>query len=223
MKGEWKNSVSGWNHKDSKRKKQTHNHRLKDNGRFIYHAFNGWKSKRKASPEIFRIENEVEKIMTYGEAYPDRYKEIKTVEAYYIYWYSKKYEAYNFKGTWYDLETYEEIRPFKSSEWDDYMVEPTIGRHIGTYEFDDTKGRESANRTHDFISGNYNQNEFMYGKPLPKWKWKTFYGDGKRRKYAQNRANRMDRRYIKEWINGHDISKPLKTHALSKSIAWEIW
>jgi len=39
MKGAWKNDIGGWNHKDTKRKKQNHNHRLKDNGRLIYHKF----------------------------------------------------------------------------------------------------------------------------------------------------------------------------------------
>ena len=67
------------------------------------------------------------------------------------------------------------------------------------------------------------ESAFIYGKPLESWKRMTFFNDGKRRKYTQNRANRIDRRNIKAWINKHDISKHLKTHALSKSIAWEIW
>ncbi len=84
--------------------------------------------------------------------------------------------------------------------------------------------KEAIERKNKIIVQDHDQDKaFIYGKPLESWKRMTFFDDGGRRKYAQNRANRMDRRNIKAWIKGKDISKPLKTHALSKSIAWDIW
>jgi len=220
MKGLWKENISGWNSKNTKRKKQTRKHTLKDNGRIINNLFNKKSLKTK---KIFRIENKVENIMTYGEYYPKQYKEIKSVKTYYINWYGKEYEAYKFKDIWYDINTNKEIKPFKISQWDEYMKQPIIVKYIDTYDFDDEIGRNKANKKHDFICGNYNQKEFIYDKILPSWKKMTFYNNGKRRKFAQKKANRRDRQYIKKWINNSDFDAEIKTHDLSKSILYEIY
>lgn len=59
MQGNWKNNVNGWNHKDSKRKRQTHDHRLKDNGSYVVRKFDGWRDKnKKVNPDVFRTETE---------------------------------------------------------------------------------------------------------------------------------------------------------------------
>ena len=50
MQGKWKNNVGGWNHKDSKRKKQTRNHLLKDRGLYL---------SRKEPEEVVRFESDV--------------------------------------------------------------------------------------------------------------------------------------------------------------------
>ena len=255
MKGEWKNSVSGWNNKDTRRKKQTHNHRLKDNGRLIYHKFNGWKSKLEANPDVFRTEGATEIVYT-GSRYNDEIIHYDA-EIFYVQvsWnkvdengefivdYIGSYNRKNYKKEYRYIKAYkdENTRCGYSDEnckWrtlDGIKISEYLGlTNSWKWEIevtsmrrtqkriklctDDIIKRKSEIHISDFDSGE----DFMYGKPLPSWRWFRFYGDGRRRKFAQNNANRMDRRNIKNWINKHDISLEVKTHALSKSIAWEV-
>lgn len=44
------------------------------------------------------------------------------------------------------------------------------------------------------------------------------------RKSSQNKANRLDRAKLRNWLSkkDYDMEKEIKTHSLSKSIAWDI-
>jgi len=147
MKGLWKENLGGWNAKDTKRKKQSRNHTLKDNGTYIIRTFDGYRDKnRKVNSDIFRYETET------------------------------------------------------------VLVEKAI------------------ERKNKVIIKDYDKDgSFIYNKPLSSWKRMTFFNDGKRRKIAQKHAHSMDRQNIRKWIHDEDWDAEVKTHALSKSIAWEIW
>ena len=56
MNGLWKEKLGGWNHKDSKRKKQTRNNMYRDRGRQLIHAFDGYNRVNLADETVFRIE-----------------------------------------------------------------------------------------------------------------------------------------------------------------------
>jgi len=267
MKGEWKNNVSGWNHKDIKRKKQTHKNRLRDNGRVIYNKFNHYKSEKRveANPEVFRVETETVLVKkgTYNLDRPivTKVKVFKVFvtwnqindEGNFILNRREKCTHFWSKGTYWkdyyntncrELNIYSDDN-YSNGYSDNYYVEgtsKTIGEFLNLSKTQtrsiEVSGKRNTQREQIIpeeminkaierknkiiIIDNDSDGDFMYGKPLPSWRWYRFYDDGKRRKYAQKLANRMDRRNIKAWINKKDISIPLKTHHLSKSIAWEI-
>lgn len=65
---------------------------------------------------------------------------------------------------------------------------------------------------------------FAYGKPLSVNFWHEFgFWSTKARKYAQKKAHHMDRQNIRTYISKGEWDKEIKTHALSKSIAWEVY
>jgi len=65
---------------------------------------------------------------------------------------------------------------------------------------------------------------FAYGKPLPEDFWNQYgFWATKARKYAQKYASSMDRQNIRKFITKGDWDAEVKTHALQKSIAWEIY
>jgi len=65
---------------------------------------------------------------------------------------------------------------------------------------------------------------FAYGKPLNVNFWNEFgFWSTKARKYAQKRAHKADRKNVRNYISNGDWDSTIKTHALSKSIAWEIY
>lgn len=45
MNGLWKETVGGWNHKDSKRKRQTRKHLLRDKGRALLNTYDSYRSR----------------------------------------------------------------------------------------------------------------------------------------------------------------------------------
>jgi len=258
MKGLWKENLGGWNHKDSKRKKQNRKHTLKDNGYYIVTSFDGYRNaNKKVNSEIFRYE--IETIKTFTGDYYDPKPIVEVVKIYraVINW--REVDEYGefikddttfsgFRENWREISIFiNENMNFNywGSERHAYSSitgEPIkkfldlTDKQMGTIKISEKRctGRDyvlpkemvqkAIERKNKVIVEDFQkEGAFIYGKPLESWKRMTFFNDGKRRKYAQNRANRMDRKNIKAWINKHDISKPLKTHALSKSIAWEIW
>ena len=57
MNGLWKEAVGGWNHKDSKRKRQSRKHTLKDKGRALLNAYDSFRRGiKKENADIFRQE-----------------------------------------------------------------------------------------------------------------------------------------------------------------------
>ena len=254
MKGSWKNNISGWNHKDSKRKKQTRKHQLRDNGKAIYNIFNSWKKdkNRECSPEVFR--NEVEMQIEYtGTRYGNDKPLVNRAEVFYAWatwktldsngdfiidrisdysgeiYYKHSFKrvkvyrnenrnTYYGKEQYYEAETGKKLEDFFGLKKHQNITVQDLRKTGKTVELDLTKDIER--RKNVKVSEFHTEGEFMYGKPLYNHEWQRFYGDGKRRKYCRNMANRKDRRYIKAWINKHDISEEVKTHACSKSIAW---
>ena len=258
MKGLWKESVSGWNHKDSKRKKQNRKHTLKDNGLYIVKTFDGYRKKnRKTNPEIFRHETKTIKTFTGGYNDPKPIIEVVKIYRAFITWrevdengeFIKDERTFSgFKENWretsifinenmnfnywgsdrhaYSSITGEPIKKFLNlTDKQMWSIKISEKRYTGRdYILPKEMVEKAIERKNKVTVEDFQEDgDFIYGKPLPSWKRMTFFNDGKRRKIAQNHANRMDRRNIKAWINGRDISKPVKTHALSKSIAWEIW
>lgn len=71
MNGLWKETVSGWNHKDSKRKRQTRKHTLRDKGRAILNTYDSFGSgSKKENANIFREEGIVEVVSVYENKSP---------------------------------------------------------------------------------------------------------------------------------------------------------
>ena len=63
MNGLWKETVGGWNRKDSKRKRQTRKHTLRDKGRALLKTYDSFRSgSRKENADIFREECAVEVV-----------------------------------------------------------------------------------------------------------------------------------------------------------------
>jgi len=257
MKGLWKELISGWNHKDSKRKKQTRNNTLKDNGCYIIRTYDGHKnSNKKVNPEVFR--NETETSKTFAGGYVETKPIVTEVKIYKALVTWRKVDENNnfikscitcsgFEESWKETLIYTDENSRRSIYFDTNNVYSAItNESIGDFLSINKKqtwslkisNKKCTDRTivlpKDLIKKAIERKNkitvedfqkdgsFIYGKPLSSWKMMTFFNDGKRRKFAQNRANRMDRRNIKTWLNKHDISLEVKTHTLSKSIAWEL-
>jgi len=227
MNGTWKENIAGWNLKDCKRKKQTRKHTLKDKAKWhIKHSDIGWKAKKGSSRT--KIEGAIEYIPDTVKVKKELYVPVFVVDVdNYNYTetlgddYRVKPEgffegnnrtAFRYRNAWYDIYTYEKIegiiKPLNEIDtiylpWDENLQ--------------DTEDRS-------YYRASTTETVFLYGKPLPVDFWKIFgFWSTKGRKYAQKKANRADRMAIKTWLGNKDISKEIKTHALSKSIAWEIW
>lgn len=71
MNGLWKETVGGWNHKDSKRKRQTRKHTLRDKGRAILNTYDSFRhGSKKENANIFREEGIVEVVSVYENKSP---------------------------------------------------------------------------------------------------------------------------------------------------------
>ena len=206
MNGKWKSDVSGWNHKDSRRKKQTRNSILKDRGLYF---------SRKEPKESVRLESEVEfiedTIVKYGES-----KSIYKIKI------NKSYNGeHSFRKAWY-------YGSGSHKEWYDAITNQPIhgwGHQIEIVEelWQEYTHYQKPRVYSSGYRGLYTKSQmFLYDKPVQNWKRWTFYGDGKRRKYAQKYANSMDRNNLRTWITRGDWDLEMKTHALSKSVAWEV-
>lgn len=212
MQGLWKNSVCGWSHKDSKRKKQTHKHLVKDKYRAMVNA------DRRGDKNLPLYE---EGEVVYLEEEPIYTKHV-WIEVWKIELTRHRFvgrdslslrEAYNWRGVWYDDYTNEPIellgRSVKKLAFL-YKVEEQLERPIKEHQHKRwTSGWSTGSTT------------FLYGKPIRN-KLK-YWDDGKRRKYAQKYANSRDRQRVRTWVGKRDWDAEVKTHALSKSILWEIW
>jgi len=231
MNGTWKENISGYDRKSNKRKKQTRKHLLKDKAKYhITHSeYYGRKNKKLSNnPNVCYIEGAVEHTPSMVKNKKELYVDVYTIDV-------DNYDrtecnvtltdvirgcfegntkiAFNHHGRWYDIYTYEHIRGAVKKltkidtiylDWDESL--PDMVEDCGYY----------ASATIETI--------FLYGKPLPV-DWHNIFGfwSTKARKYAQKKVNSMDRQRLINYISEGDWDKDVKTHSLSKSIAWEIY
>jgi hypothetical protein len=239
MNGLWKENVSGWNHKDTRRKKQSRKHYIKDKGKAIYLKF-GRNGKHTADKNVFRIENEQEIIYNpYHYMDIKKYAEVFNIEIVYYELDDNGLEDKN-KPVFKNLNVY--IDPNKNyyndvfyeeksrKELDDYLgliflqryeiisKKPT-GRKIET-NWKEIKDAYDVDKIYSFWS---TEKTYMYNTLIPGWKVDTFFDDGKRRKIAQKKAHHKDRQNLRKYLKEGDWDKEIKTHYLSKSIAWEVY
>lgn len=220
MKGLWKNKLGGWNHKDTKRKKQTFNNVLRDKGRAVLNKNRRGDLNR---PDVYEYKTVTERT-TYWNTYEPR----NPVKYGYIdYWdinfnikkndFSNRtvtVRAFLWRGKWYDSITNTSV------DCDERTVKKV--RYIATYPVD-WDDELIARRNEPSISEYDEERPFLYGKELSDWKRWTLYGDGKMRTHSKHFANKMDRVRLREWIANEDWDSEIKTHKLSKSVTWMLW
>lgn len=84
MNGSWKETVGGWNHKDSKRKRQTRKHTLRDKGKALLKTYDSFRNGSKKEDEnIFREEGAVEVIITLNAKSPVYESNVKKYQVQY--------------------------------------------------------------------------------------------------------------------------------------------
>lgn len=220
MNGYWKNSIGGWNHKDSKRKKQTRKNYIRDRGKILHKLFirDSKKRERLVNEDIYRVENEVTYIRTYGHIWPEMLKPKNTVEVWKVLYNDKIYIVWEHYGSYYDDVTNEYI-DFKI-EFDSHNFRKIELLDIVGY--DNSGELEKANKVFNSLYRcNLTKKEFFLGKPL--LKKDINWDDGKRRGYYQKEAHSKDRASLRDWISKGDWDSEIKTHADSKSIDWSVW
>lgn len=212
MQGLWKESLSGWNHKNSYRKKTTRKNTLRDKARVILQDY-----KKKS---ITKTENA--QIITYtgsrwGRVFPlpktaniykisyripkknDEYDELKgsyvTIKAYY------KGSSYN--GKWYEADTNKSIKDYHDLTFlqnililNIYVNEEVIGNKVLDWS------EEIENRKKVYIQDFHTtQREFVYNLPLPYLK---LYTKSTRRKWAHRYVTGKTRASVRSWIDCGD-------------------
>jgi hypothetical protein len=240
MNGLWKENISGWNNKDTKRKKQTRKHYLRDKGRLINNNFGRFSKKNLKNDSIYRVENEQEilynryesmDIKKYAEVFKislvyyeldENYIEDKNREVHKeLYVYTDPNE-YHYSKVFYEETSKKELNEYLglyfTQKYNITEIKET-GRKVET-DWEILKEKYDIDTTHLFWT---TEKIFMYNKPLSDWKLNSFYCDGKRRKYAQKIAHSKDRQNLRYWLSKEDWDAEIKTHALSKSILWEVW
>jgi len=206
MNGLWKENLGGWNHKGQKRKKQKRKHTIRDRARALLKV-----QERKdigiwEEGEVeFKKPEKIFKNNFYIEIW--RVKFLKSDYSKYIY-----RDAYFWNNCWYNEYTDEPIHYSFVKKVDFlYATELVFDKPIEI--------KENPFRGYSFY---VSTTTFIFGKPLPNWKKWTLYNDGRRRKFAQKQAHSKDRAKLREWISKGDWDSEIKTHALSKSILWEV-
>ncbi len=221
MNGLWKESLCGWNHKDSRRRKQTRKNTIRDKGRAIlqdlYHP-------ERNAKNFTRVENAQTITFTgsrWGRLVPlpkradikkisfripfkgDEYNVDKgsyvTIKAY--------YKGFEYNGEWLESTTDKNIRDFfelgilqKINIHKIYESEETFGQKILDWTEEIEKREKVFTRDFD----HYNCNEFVYDKPLYKYlKW-SIYTESSRRKFAHRYVMGQTRASVRNWIQKGD-------------------
>lgn len=218
MNGTWKENVGGWNHKDTRRKRQNRNHTLNDNGYYF---------SRKEPAKSVRYESEVEHvpevITKHGETrqiYKIKLDKGLGLYSYRLAYYTGSYEcSYNVR--WYDAHTHAYIDDnyFAGCSYYRNRIEIVKLMWEEYFHYEEPK---VIKRGYKYRRAHSNTLMFVYDKPVYDWKRWTYYSDGKRRVYAQKLASSKDRRIIRHWIKKGDWDAEIPTHPISKSVAWEI-
>lgn len=256
MQGLWKESIGGWNHKDTKRKKQTRKNTLRDKGKALLNVYDSHRhGGKKVDPNIFREEGLVDIEVTtknkspiydviakkYSISYPEIDKEglpiiinheynytlcdgtVKTIK------YSENkciytsFVAYLNNGYYKDPYTHkdllENLNLTKIQRKNLIISEIHSTNIVVKLDVSDYISSETY-IINDIHTGR--TKEFMYNKPLYKHIRRSFFNDGKRRKWGQKWANTTTRNNVKQWIRNGDFDKEIKNHPYEKSIAWLI-
>jgi len=227
MQGTWKENIGGWNAKGYKRKKQTRKNTIKDKGRAILRNFSEENDIRvgRKSDDTILTNSSITKYISYHSnkviSLPKTVKLFKIrvwIEEENDKYISYPFRAYFFNGEWFDEHNIKVFNNIGSALIKYSHVEKI--KLIGLFNpiQNDNKKKEDKISISYFAEGT----TYLYGKPLPDYQRYKLYGYGKRRKIAQGIANSSDRVAIRDFISKFDWDKEIKTHALSKSIAWEI-
>ena len=227
MKGTWKENVGGYA-KDNKRKKQSRKHSLNDSAKWHINHSKEWRIKERKISSAIRIEGAIEIIPDTVKVKKELYVKLYKVDVD-NYDYEKSdylggilpagfFEgnvklAFKYKNRYYDFYTKEVMEGVISPlSWIDTIY----------LDWDESLPKEKKDRSY-WSRADSTETLHLWGKPLPVDYWCIFgcYST-KRRKYAQKKVNGIDRMNVKTFIRSADWDKEIRTHALSKSIAWEI-
>ena len=236
MNGLWKEELSGWNHKDQRRKKQTRKNTLRDKSLAILQ--DSYNNKNKIN-RITKVENSQTITFTgsrWGRIFPlpktanikkisfriplknDEYDVSKgsyvTIKAY--------YKGFEYNGEWLEVDTNENIRDFfnigmlqRINIRDIFVSEETYGKKVLDWTEEIEKRKKVIIR--DFIT---TQNEFAYNKPLPKYlKWSMFT-ESSRRKWAHKYTVRQTRASVRNWLAKRDYDAERKIPYGEISYSW---
>lgn len=231
MQGLWKEDISGWDRKGNKRKKTTRNHNIKDRALSIMKNFEENEDlttncRKRYKPEILTSSTIVEHTYT-GSFYNTKTSYPEYVQIWKIrYFYGKENESVVCEafldGREWKMRDKQTVRNAHSISFkDDYDSFVEKIRPIEIFKPDWSKERTYNKKV--TVSLSSDGTTMLWGKPLLDWKRWTLFNDGKRRKYAQQTAHRADRAITRAWITKGKWDTEMKTHALSKSILWEIY
>lgn len=223
MQGTWKENISGWNQKDSKRKKQSRKHTLKDKAKTLIKKFKYKNIKNKViwdeggvefikDSSCFKQSGWVESWKVEVETYIGKYK---------FYWNSDYFQ---------NRYSYSVRTAYWNNGWfDDYDNTPISGpgvkvkklnflykeeiKYDTPIEIKPYRGYRSTAATKETV--------FIYGKPICVDYWNKYrFWSTKRRKYGQQLVNRKERSAIRDWVKKEDWESEIPTNDLTKSIAW---
>lgn len=213
MQGCWQEIVSGWNHKDSKRKKIIRKHLLKDKAKVLI---------RNGYYKDFDVNIKIEGISKFEisskELYPENFKESMIAEVCYIRIYV--YDIDHPHDGYYKYR----IAYFDKRHWIDiYTGEIYLsGAKVSFLYSKEIKLNVPDNRIRVRKIGE--AQIFIYNKPIPVDYPHIFgFWSTKCRKYVQKRVNKSNRLKTKAYIIKQDWDKEIKQNDLSKSIAWAVW
>lgn len=210
MKGTWKQELGGWNHKDSRRKKQTRKNFLRDNGRYYtMHA---------EECNSCRTEGEVE----VGTIDTFKHGETKNIYKIRINKYMDNYSlrtAYftgllHYDPRWYDAFTHEYIDMWGRGKFEILGIAWTEYTH-----YDEPK---IVNRGYRYSGrGWYKETLFVAGLPYYDWdRWnqcKDF-----NTKWATKSVNRANRAKVRTYLEHGDWDAEIKQHPCTKTVAWMV-
>jgi len=196
MQGLWKNKIGGLNRKGITRRKQTFKHLLKDKGNYHF--------KRKTQG-VLHYEDEIIWTSDIPES-KTIMVDIVLLAINYID-YTVTIPAMYYDDKWRALNG---DRAYYHRKQEPYRFTPLHKIGTKSVEVKPYRGR-------DYCTVDTSYKAFMYGRPVH---YRTgIYSIGAK-KPCKKLANRTDRAKLKNWLSNGDWSKEIKTHSLSKSIAW---
>jgi hypothetical protein len=215
MKGLWKETLGGYNHKGDKRKTQSRKHHIKDNFNFLINKY--YKDKR--ANILAEIEN-ITKHSANIEVFDLLVTNVDSTK----YCVIQGYQQVDMSNDiWYNINTNEPIT--------DIILEvtKTYNKYIC---FKENVNISYVHRDNSNIVRIKNSYIFIYGKPYVNIQ-RLSICEVKSRKPYQNIANRKSRQRVKEWIHKihliphknileDDIEFEIRNFHEEKTIAWMI-